>query len=62
LPRRFAPRNDKYESAYLTEAEIATILPETSAKTGLFLPVEACLNPTVAVQQQTAKSKFVKFL
>jgi len=41
-------------------SEIATILPEATANTGLFLPVEACLNPTVAVQQQTAKSEFAQ--
>ena len=40
-------------------AAIATILPEATSNTDLFLPVEACLNPTVAVQQQTVKSKLV---
>jgi len=40
-------------------AATATISPEATANTDLFLPVEACLNPTVAVQQQTVKSKLV---
>jgi len=42
-------------------AEIATISPVATANTGLFLPVEACLNPTVAVQQQTAKSELASW-
>jgi len=31
-------------------AAIATISLQTTANTSLFLPVEACLNPTVTIQ------------